>query len=62
MILYLNCHPRVEGLTNSVSKSFDNMYHFRFLFTLVFVIFAFLRRRTFGAAVPYTSRSDSSSW
>ena len=49
VIVYMDCHPRIAIVYKTVTTCFDNMTHFLFIFTVVYVVFAYSAYWMIGA-------------
>lgn len=51
-LLYMNSHPRVAVLTQTLIKACDDIVHFIMLFLLIFLTFAFIGHWSFAPVAP----------
>eukprot|EP00449_Zooxanthella_nutricula_P048076 CAMPEP_0198596524 /NCGR_PEP_ID=MMETSP1462-20131121/143287_1 /TAXON_ID=1333877 /ORGANISM="Brandtodinium nutriculum, Strain RCC3387" /LENGTH=890 /DNA_ID=CAMNT_0044328165 /DNA_START=10 /DNA_END=2679 /DNA_ORIENTATION=+ len=51
LVMYFDSHPRMAMLTSTLKKSLDNMFHFFFLFLLIFAMLGFTASWMLGGDV-----------
>jgi len=49
IIIYMGCHPRIAVLKQTILESVDDIFHFVFVFGIIYIVFAFAAYWVLGA-------------